>query len=190
MEIDDDHATMREGFSLVQNILFIGYTKALPAHQQENMVGKLQETMQFYYYYFLQRSRERTIGVLEISGQKKGLFICSQNIKVSKKIVEVITQSPISIHPFGMFNKSSLSEVILLGETCSLPKCQRLESLCSQESKAQKLCQFEVKAYLSEQIFSDSNRKSYKNFFFSIERGDIVPKLCNNFQSRSFGTIP
>ena len=33
METDDDHATMRESFSLlVQNILFIGYTNVLPAH--------------------------------------------------------------------------------------------------------------------------------------------------------------
>ena len=47
MEIDDDHATMREGFSLVQNILFIGYKKIFPAHQQGNMVEKMWETMQF-----------------------------------------------------------------------------------------------------------------------------------------------
>ena len=32
METDDDHATMRETFSLVQNILFIEYTDILPAH--------------------------------------------------------------------------------------------------------------------------------------------------------------
>ena len=32
METDDDHATMREGFSLVQNILFIDYTDVLPAY--------------------------------------------------------------------------------------------------------------------------------------------------------------
>ena len=32
METDDDHATMRESFSLVQNIFFIGYTNVLPAH--------------------------------------------------------------------------------------------------------------------------------------------------------------
>ena len=32
MKTDDDHATMRESFSLVQNILFIGYTNALPAN--------------------------------------------------------------------------------------------------------------------------------------------------------------
>ena len=32
MKTDDDHATMGESFSLVQNILFIGYTNLLPAH--------------------------------------------------------------------------------------------------------------------------------------------------------------
>ena len=32
METDDDHATVRESFSLVQNILFIGYTDVPPAH--------------------------------------------------------------------------------------------------------------------------------------------------------------
>ena len=32
METDDDQATLRESFSLVQNILFIGYTNILPAH--------------------------------------------------------------------------------------------------------------------------------------------------------------
>ena len=32
METDDDHATMRENFSLVQNIIFIVYAEVLPAH--------------------------------------------------------------------------------------------------------------------------------------------------------------
>ena len=32
MENDDNHATMRESFSLVQNILFIGYTNVVLAH--------------------------------------------------------------------------------------------------------------------------------------------------------------
>ena len=32
METDEDHATMRESFSLVQNILFIKYTNIFPAH--------------------------------------------------------------------------------------------------------------------------------------------------------------
>ena len=32
METDEDHATMRESFSLVQNILFIEYTDVFPAH--------------------------------------------------------------------------------------------------------------------------------------------------------------
>ena len=32
METDDDHATMRESFSLVHNILFIDYTDVLPAY--------------------------------------------------------------------------------------------------------------------------------------------------------------
>ena len=41
METDKDHATMRESFSLVQNMLFIEYTDVFPAHVQENMVEKL-----------------------------------------------------------------------------------------------------------------------------------------------------
>ena len=41
METDDNHATMRESFSLVQNILFIEYTDIYPAHVWENMVEKL-----------------------------------------------------------------------------------------------------------------------------------------------------
>ena len=41
METDDDHATMRENFSLVQNMHFIGYTEVLPAHLQEIMVENL-----------------------------------------------------------------------------------------------------------------------------------------------------
>ena len=32
METDEDHATMRESFSLVQNILLIEYTDIFPAH--------------------------------------------------------------------------------------------------------------------------------------------------------------
>ena len=32
METDEDHATMRESFSLVQNILHIEYTDLFPAH--------------------------------------------------------------------------------------------------------------------------------------------------------------
>ena len=41
METDEDHATMRESFLLVQNILFIEYTDAFPAHVKENMVEKV-----------------------------------------------------------------------------------------------------------------------------------------------------
>ena len=47
METDDDHATMRESFLLVQNILFIGFTNIHPAHQQEIRVEKLWKAMQF-----------------------------------------------------------------------------------------------------------------------------------------------
>ena len=32
METDEDHVTMRESFSLVQNIVFIEYTNVYPAH--------------------------------------------------------------------------------------------------------------------------------------------------------------
>ena len=35
METDDDHATMRETFSLVQKILLIGPTDLVPADQKE-----------------------------------------------------------------------------------------------------------------------------------------------------------
>ena len=62
METDDDHVIMRESFSLVQNILSIGYTNVLPANQYENMVEKLWETMQFGF--FLQWTLEGTPGVL------------------------------------------------------------------------------------------------------------------------------
>ena len=40
METDKDHATMRESFSLVQNMLFIENTDVFPAHV-ENMIEKL-----------------------------------------------------------------------------------------------------------------------------------------------------
>ena len=49
MEADCDHATTRESFSLVQNILFIEYADAFPAHLQENMVEKLWKAMQFVF---------------------------------------------------------------------------------------------------------------------------------------------
>ena len=39
---------MRESFSMVQNILFVCYIKVLPAHQWENILEKLWETMQFF----------------------------------------------------------------------------------------------------------------------------------------------
>ena len=47
METDDDDATIRERFSLVQSILFIDFTDILPAHFQEKMVESCGETMQF-----------------------------------------------------------------------------------------------------------------------------------------------
>ena len=41
METEDNDATMRESFTLVQNILFIiDNTDILPAHLQENIVEK------------------------------------------------------------------------------------------------------------------------------------------------------
>ena len=45
METDDDDATIREMFSLVQSILFIDFTDTLPAHLQEKMVESCGETM-------------------------------------------------------------------------------------------------------------------------------------------------
>ena len=47
METDDDDATIRERFSLVQSILFIDFTDILPANFQEKMVESCGETMQF-----------------------------------------------------------------------------------------------------------------------------------------------
>ena len=38
METDDDHATISESFSLVQNILFIEHTDRVSAHQQVNSI--------------------------------------------------------------------------------------------------------------------------------------------------------
>ena len=52
METDEDHATMRESFSLVQNILFIEYTDTYPAHEKENMVEKLWKAMQFGLFFW------------------------------------------------------------------------------------------------------------------------------------------
>ena len=46
METDDDDATIRERFSLVQSILFIDFTDILPANFQEKMVESCGETMQ------------------------------------------------------------------------------------------------------------------------------------------------
>ena len=47
MDTENNHAAMRESFSLVQNILLIDYTGILPAHLRENMVEKLWESMRF-----------------------------------------------------------------------------------------------------------------------------------------------
>ena len=47
MDTENNHAAMRESFSLVQNILLIDCTDILPAHLRENMVEKLWESMQF-----------------------------------------------------------------------------------------------------------------------------------------------
>ena len=47
METDDNHATMRESFSLVQKILFLEYTDIFSAHLYENMVEKLWKAFQF-----------------------------------------------------------------------------------------------------------------------------------------------
>ena len=46
-DTENNHAAMRESFSLVQNILLIDYTDILPAHLRENMVEKLWESMRF-----------------------------------------------------------------------------------------------------------------------------------------------
>ena len=53
METDNDHVTMRESFSLVQNILFIKYTDVCPSHVQENMVEKLWEADAIWFVFFM-----------------------------------------------------------------------------------------------------------------------------------------
>ena len=61
METEDNDATMRESFTLVQNILFIiDNTDILPAHLQENIVEKREILMSLY-------------EVLEIIPPKRGL---------------------------------------------------------------------------------------------------------------------
>ena len=60
METEDNDVTMRESFSLVQNILFIDNTDILPAHLQENIVEKREILMSLY-------------EVLEIIPPKRGL---------------------------------------------------------------------------------------------------------------------
>ena len=47
METDDDHATMRESFSLVQDILFMENTDIFFDHLKESMVEKLWKAFQF-----------------------------------------------------------------------------------------------------------------------------------------------
>ena len=44
METDDDHATVREKLSLVQNILFGDYPDTLPAHSRKTRFNMLQTT--------------------------------------------------------------------------------------------------------------------------------------------------
>ena len=52
METDDDDATIREKFSLVQNILFIEFTDILPAHFQEKMVEMLWGNYAIWFGFF------------------------------------------------------------------------------------------------------------------------------------------
>ena len=52
METDDDDATIRERFSLVQSILFIDFTDILPAHFQEKMVEKLRGNYAIWFGFF------------------------------------------------------------------------------------------------------------------------------------------
>ena len=44
METDDDHATVRENFSLVQNILFCDYPDTLPAQSRKTRFNRLSTT--------------------------------------------------------------------------------------------------------------------------------------------------
>ena len=52
METDDDDATIRERFSLVQSILFIDFTDILPAHFQEKMVEMLWGNYAIWFGFF------------------------------------------------------------------------------------------------------------------------------------------
>ena len=52
LETDDDDATIRERFSLVQSILFIDFTDILPAHFQEKMVEKLWGNYAIWFGFF------------------------------------------------------------------------------------------------------------------------------------------
>ena len=45
METDRDHATMRESFSLVQNILFIDYSVVLPAHIVDRLLREFRVSL-------------------------------------------------------------------------------------------------------------------------------------------------
>ena len=63
---------MRESFSMVQNILFVCYIKVLPAHQWENILERLWETMQFVFLWWI---LEGTRGVLTVS-----IHFCQEDI--------------------------------------------------------------------------------------------------------------
>ena len=53
METDEDHANMRESFSLVQNINFFEYTDEVPAYVWENMVEKLSKADAIWFVFFI-----------------------------------------------------------------------------------------------------------------------------------------
>ena len=70
METDDNQATLRESFSLVQNILFIGYTKVVLAHYQENRYGNVHYQKFIGYWIFF---------IYKMPSKKISLKTCGKN---------------------------------------------------------------------------------------------------------------
>ena len=80
METDDDDATTRERFALVQSILFIDFTDILPAHFQEKMVEKLWGNYAIWFGFFDNGLCRELMVSLVIQG---GFFDCSA-LKMTK----------------------------------------------------------------------------------------------------------
>ena len=57
METDNDHTTFRLCIAMVQIIVFIEYTDAVPHHWKEHMVEKLWKAIQFGLVFWITYSR-------------------------------------------------------------------------------------------------------------------------------------